>query len=172
MDREVWRAAIHGVAKSRTRLSHWTELNWVVRTSSHYWLDSITNSKDRNLRKLWEMVENRGARCAAVHEVNKCRTWFSNSTTTRTSNNSEQQCPISLCLTLRKQVWFAKFPGKQGSSIQAFDFMLWGFDSKTETPSKTLRFCKMCLTPGCWIVQDLIKGGTVYFIIKTHFILK
>ena len=28
MDREVWRAAIHGVAKSRTRLSDWTELNW------------------------------------------------------------------------------------------------------------------------------------------------
>ena len=26
--REVWRAAIHGVAKSRTRLSDWTELNW------------------------------------------------------------------------------------------------------------------------------------------------
>ena len=29
MDREAWRAAIHGVAKSRTRLSNWTELNWV-----------------------------------------------------------------------------------------------------------------------------------------------
>ena len=28
MDREVWRAAIHGVAKSRTWLSDWTELNW------------------------------------------------------------------------------------------------------------------------------------------------
>ena len=27
MDREVWRAAIHGVAKSQTRLSNWTELN-------------------------------------------------------------------------------------------------------------------------------------------------
>ena len=27
MDREAWRAAIHGVAKSRTRLSHCTELN-------------------------------------------------------------------------------------------------------------------------------------------------
>ena len=27
-DREAWRAAIHGVAKSRTRLSDWTELNW------------------------------------------------------------------------------------------------------------------------------------------------
>ena len=28
MDREAWRAAIHGVAKSLTRLSYWTELNW------------------------------------------------------------------------------------------------------------------------------------------------
>ena len=28
MDREACRAAIHGVAKSRTRLSDWTELNW------------------------------------------------------------------------------------------------------------------------------------------------
>ena len=27
MDREAWRAAIHGFAKSRTRLSDWTELN-------------------------------------------------------------------------------------------------------------------------------------------------
>ena len=28
MDREAWHAAIHGVAKNRTRLSDWTELNW------------------------------------------------------------------------------------------------------------------------------------------------
>ena len=28
MDREAWRAALHGVAKSRTRLSDWTKLKW------------------------------------------------------------------------------------------------------------------------------------------------
>ena len=27
MDKEAWRAAIHGVTKSRTRLSDWTKLN-------------------------------------------------------------------------------------------------------------------------------------------------
>ena len=30
MDREAWRAAVYGVAKSWTRLSNWTELNWIV----------------------------------------------------------------------------------------------------------------------------------------------
>ena len=32
MDREAWRAAIHGVAKSQTQLSDWTELNWFFLT--------------------------------------------------------------------------------------------------------------------------------------------
>ena len=31
MDREAWRAAIHGVAKSRTQLSDWTELKWMYK---------------------------------------------------------------------------------------------------------------------------------------------
>ena len=30
MDREAWRAAIHGVTKSQTWLSDWTELNWCL----------------------------------------------------------------------------------------------------------------------------------------------
>ena len=30
MDREAWRAAIHGVAKSQTRLSKWPELIWIL----------------------------------------------------------------------------------------------------------------------------------------------
>ena len=30
MDREAWRAVIHGVAKSRTRLRDWSDLIWMV----------------------------------------------------------------------------------------------------------------------------------------------
>ena len=30
MDREAWRAAIHGLTKSQIGLSYWTELNWAV----------------------------------------------------------------------------------------------------------------------------------------------
>ena len=44
MDREVWRAVIHGVAKSRTRLSDWAELNWVVHQNKDCWLQWFTNS--------------------------------------------------------------------------------------------------------------------------------
>ena len=43
MDREAWRAAVHGVAKSQTRLSDRTELNWTdislffFNAKPHYW---------------------------------------------------------------------------------------------------------------------------------------
>ena len=39
MDREAWHAAIHGVSKSRTRLSDWTELNWTQQS----WPSSAKN---------------------------------------------------------------------------------------------------------------------------------
>ena len=41
------------------------------------WLDSITDSMDMNVSKLWETVKDRGAWHATVHVVTKSRTWLS-----------------------------------------------------------------------------------------------
>ena len=41
-------------------------------------LDSITKLMDMNLSKLWEIVEDRGAWCVAIHEVTKSQTQLSN----------------------------------------------------------------------------------------------
>ena len=48
MDREAWRAAIHGVAKSRTWLSNWTELNWILTLK---WKDGV-NVNNNMLTKI------------------------------------------------------------------------------------------------------------------------
>ena len=41
MDKEAWHAAIHGVAKSQTWLSDWTELNW-TEAITYNWIGENT----------------------------------------------------------------------------------------------------------------------------------
>ena len=48
MDREAWSAAVHGVTKSWTRLSDWTELNWIV-TRLWGWVEKTGRSKEPHL---------------------------------------------------------------------------------------------------------------------------
>ena len=58
MDREAWRAVIYGVAKSQTRLSDWTELNWTVTFLWHFltFLLGIKMSQVYNSLTRWSMA--------------------------------------------------------------------------------------------------------------------
>jgi len=56
MDREAWRAAIHGFTKSRTRLSYWTELSVITvgnRTIHVFLLRSSSHSVSQNDCPFW-----------------------------------------------------------------------------------------------------------------------
>ena len=70
------------------------------------WLDSIADSVNINLRKLWEIMEERGAWHAAIHGVSKSQTWLSNQiTTTHTATvlctrlEKLRSCSPCLCIT-------------------------------------------------------------------------
>ena len=52
MDREVWHAAVHGVTKSHTRLSNWTDLNWtelIAWAENPDWLEGYLPLADSSL---------------------------------------------------------------------------------------------------------------------------
>ena len=57
MDREAWHAVIHGVKKSWTRLSEWTELNW-TELNSRYWMPAYEYSnnivENKVIKNVWK----------------------------------------------------------------------------------------------------------------------
>ena len=53
MDREAWRAEIHGVAKSWTLLSDWTELKWYsIRRLQSIWSKNLTELKCKTAKSI------------------------------------------------------------------------------------------------------------------------
>ena len=62
MDREAWHAAVHEVARSRTLLSDWTELDWIVKAGSGIRIWSWTSGSREPT--FFEMSENLAVTCS------------------------------------------------------------------------------------------------------------
>ena len=72
MDREAWRAAIHGVAKSQTHLSNWTKLNlWFCEfVSFHYVALETSVKKDPFLH--FCLLCSHGLSCCIILALSGC----------------------------------------------------------------------------------------------------
>ena len=53
MDREAWNTAVHGVARSRTRLSYWTGLNWTEEKFQKDWTQKVKKKKNNKKNNIW-----------------------------------------------------------------------------------------------------------------------
>ena len=74
MDREAWHAAVHGVAKSWTRLSYWSELNWGYSTSvqTHFSITLFYHGDcEAEIFNLWILDLNMDIRLISVNQMQK-----------------------------------------------------------------------------------------------------
>ena len=63
MDREVWHAAIHGVARNQTQLSDWTELNWTEWSSGFAHFLQFKSEFGNKKFMIWATVSSRPCFC-------------------------------------------------------------------------------------------------------------
>ena len=68
MGREAWHAAIHGVTKSQTRLSDWTELNW--RLCSKYFKLSFSSMWTEN-SQMYNLNRQRNQKPNCLHSLDQ-----------------------------------------------------------------------------------------------------
>ena len=84
MDRGAWWATVHGISKNWTQLSNCYQLEKRILYNSlphilqrMIWLNSITDSVDMKLSKLWDLVKDKGAEHATFPAVTKSQTRLS-----------------------------------------------------------------------------------------------
>ena len=84
------------------------------------WLDGISDSTDMSLRKLWEMVKDRGVWCAAIHGLQRDGhdwatelNWSNNEGFPGGSGGKEPTCRCRRCKRGGSDPWVRKIPWRK-----------------------------------------------------------
>ena len=121
MDREAWRAAIHGVAKSRTWLSDWAELNWVISCivsgfKCHPFADDckifvLSSVRDK---ETYIHVNVSVSKCLNIYIQTLIQAWMrevmKETTSLKFSLSGRCNCRYSLMNKRQCHTWYASFP--------------------------------------------------------------
>ena len=134
MVRQAWCATVHGVAKSQTQLSNWTELNWKHPDNGNDWeqeekgqqrmrlLDGITDSVDMSLSKLWVYKTGKPGVLQSMGSQGVGHDW----TTVTTRETIKMKADKSVIYRLESDVlwensWWGLSGGKGGTWVEFED---------------------------------------------------
>ena len=171
--------AVQGTPKSLPQ--HHSFKGWRPKekgVSEMRWFNSITDSMDLNLSKLWEIVKDREAWSGVVHGATKSWTWFSNWITTTTRNKPTPLLSINYFWYLKHwhslTIWFF-FSIRVSLANSTNNSHVWkcywykiALESRLYMLGKKYSHISMCMLKGRWVDRGILFETTTKMMMWHH----